>query len=91
MVKSMQNNTGLTLIEVLVALVILSIALTAVIKVTAQNIKNAIYVQNKIIALWVGMNVINEVRGGILKLPLAPDHLEKETAMLNQAWVGKGR
>jgi general secretion pathway protein I len=82
----MQRHSGFTLIEVLIALAILSIALTAIIKATAQNIRNTAYLQNKTLAAWVAEEVINETRVGLLKLPLAPDQLEQETHMLHQTW-----
>ena len=89
MAMYMRNNKGFTLIEVLIALAILSIALTTIIKFTSQNIRDTTYVQNKTIANWVGTQVINEVRVGLLKLPQPPDPLEQETQMLGQAWSWK--
>lgn len=84
----MKNETprGFTLIEVLVALVILSIALTAIIKSSAQNIKDTLYLQKKTIALWVGNQIINEVQAGLRKLPTAPDSLKDKSTMLNENW-----
>src|SRR5687767_14340539 len=79
--------TGFTLIEVLIALAILSIALTAVIKATSQNIKDTLYLQDKTIAHWVGLEIMNEVRTHLIKLPQAPDPLEKTTKMLGQTWA----
>jgi general secretion pathway protein I len=76
-----KGNSGFTLIEVLVALAILSIALTALIKASAQNIKDTIYLQNKTIAQWVGLRVINEARIGLLKLPA-----NDTTDMLGTQW-----
>jgi general secretion pathway protein I len=81
-----QNEAGLTLIEVLIALLILSIALTAVIKSTAQNIKNTLYLQNRTIATWIGTDIINNARLGILKVPAAPDHLAETSLVLGQSW-----
>jgi general secretion pathway protein I len=83
----MKNNRGFTLIEVLIALVILSIALTAIIKSTSQNIKDTAYLQHKMIAAWVGNEIINEARIGLLKLPAAPDSLKDETTMLGEKWT----
>ncbi len=83
---SPQSEKGLTLIEVLIALVILSIALTAVIKTTAQNINHTLYLQNRTIGTWIAEDVINNIRAGILKLPQEPDHLSQETTALGQAW-----
>lgn len=85
----LRKTTGFTLIEVLIALAILSIALTAIIKSTSQNIKNTLYLQNKTIAMWTGTNMLNEVRAGILAIPAAPDHLETETESLGQMWICK--
>lgn len=81
-----KNNGGFTLIEVLLALAILSIALTAIIRATSQNIRDTLYVQNKTIAMWVGTQIVNEARVGVLKLPAAPDSLEQNTKMLSQTW-----
>lgn len=83
---SRKNETGLTLIEVLIALAILSIALTAVIRATAQDIRNTLYLQNKTIATWIGSDVINNVRAGVLKIPAAPDQLSEESTVLGQTW-----
>jgi general secretion pathway protein I len=83
----MQNKAGFTLIEVLIALVILSIALTAIIKSTSQNIKDTLYVQKKTIALLVGNQVMNEILVGLRKPPIAPDTLKNKTTMLNENWT----
>jgi general secretion pathway protein I len=84
----MRNNSckGFTLIEVLIALAILSIALTAIIKATAQNINDTRYLQDKMIANWVAMEVLNESRAGIYKLPNKPEKLEQDTSMLSENW-----
>jgi general secretion pathway protein I len=79
-------TAGFTLIEVLIALAILSIALTAIIKATSQTIKDTIYLQDKTIAHWVGLYVINEARVGIVKLPTLPGALHAETTMLGEEW-----
>lgn len=75
--KHYLNQTGLTLVEVLIALAIVSIALTAVIKSTSENIRGTSHLENKTIATWVGTNVINEIRTGILRMALA----EKQRGM----------
>ena len=82
----MNNKSGFTLIEVLVALAIVSIALTAVIKVSSQNIKNTFYIQEKTIALWVASDIINEMRLGVIKVPEKSEMIEEKKEMLNQSW-----
>lgn len=81
------NLRGFTLIEVLIALAILSIALSAAIKVTAQNIRETLYLQEKTIAYWAGLEVLNQARIGILKLPMAPEKLDEKSIMLNTTWT----
>ncbi len=58
----MNYYKGFTLLEVLVALAILAIALSAIIKVTAENAENASYLRDKTLAHWVAMNVLTEIR-----------------------------
>lgn len=78
-------HLGLTLIEVLIALAIISIALTAIIKAATQNIRSTQYLQNKTIAMWVGNEVLNEARVNLLAWD-GGNKLEKDTNMLGQIW-----
>lgn len=87
MVQSNHKSAGLTLIEVLIALAIFSIALIAMIKATSQTIKNTIYIQDKTIAHWVGLQIMNETRSGFLKLPTQGNILSHETEMLGENWT----
>lgn len=84
--QPLQSSHGLTLIEVLIALAIIGIAMTAVIKATSQNILSTSYLQNKTVAMWVGQQVMNEVRAGLVKLPNPPDKLSQTTIMLDKKW-----
>ena len=81
-----RKNNGFTLIEVLVALVILSIALTAIVKATGQNIRNTHYLQNKNIAAWIATETLNEARAGVIELTDANAEYEQEKNVLGQAW-----
>jgi general secretion pathway protein I len=84
-----KNNklAGFTLIEVLIALAILSISLTAIIKSTSQSIKDTIYLQDKTIAHWVGLKVMNEARAGMLNLSPQSEKVTDETEMLSEKWT----
>ncbi|MCF6235813.1 MAG: type II secretion system minor pseudopilin GspI [Gammaproteobacteria bacterium] len=55
------ENRGFTLIEVTVALLVLAIALSAIIKTVSDNISNASYLRDKTIAHWVAMNKVTEL------------------------------
>ena len=84
-----KTNKGFTLIEVLIALAILSIALTAILKSTSQYTQNMFYLQQKTKALWVGTQILNEARLGLLKIPMAPETLDIKTDLLGQSWISK--
>lgn len=75
---------GLTLIEVLVALAIIAISLTAVIKAASENIRATGYIQNKSIALWVGQEVMSEVQTGALKLDASRGEDSRTITVLGQ-------
>lgn len=76
---------GLTLIEVLVALAIIGIAMTAIIKAASQNIRSTRYLQDKTTALWVGQNLLNEARVGLL----SEQENNKTTTMLGREWYSQ--
>ena len=72
-------QAGLTLIEVLIALAIVSIAMTAIIKATSQNIRSTQYLEHKTLAAWVGEEVLNKARVELLRLPFPPDKQRDST------------
>lgn len=53
---------GFTLLEVLVALAIITISLSAAIRIVAQNTNTTIYLKEKTMAEWVALNKIVETR-----------------------------
>ncbi len=55
-----QRSHGFTLLEVLVALALLAIALTAVIRAVAQAIDLSAALRDRTIALWVAQNRLTE-------------------------------
>lgn len=81
-----QTQHGLTLLEVLVALVILAVALTAIIKATTENIRATAYLQEKTQASWVGLKVLNQARLSLIQLPEAPEHRSYHETLLNQTF-----
>lgn len=85
-----KSIVGLTLIEVLIALAIIAIAMTAVIKAASQHIRSTSYLQHKTIALWVGQSVINQARLGIVKLSEEGDWSNNTVAILGEEWHWRG-
>ena len=54
--------SGFTLLEVLIALAILAILMVSAIKITADNIKNLWYLENKTLAIIVASNHAVQLR-----------------------------
>lgn len=86
-----KKTAGLTLIEVLIALAIMSIAMTAIIKATSQNIRNTAYLQKKTTALWVGKLIMNEVRLGLLVLPRSSGPSKDKRVFLEKEWYWQAK
>jgi general secretion pathway protein I len=56
------HQTGFTLLEVLIALAILAIVMVSAIKITADNINNLWYLENKTLAAIVASNHAVQLR-----------------------------
>lgn len=82
----MRKNNGFTLIEVLIALIIIAIALTAVIEATTASTRATIRTRDVMSAHWVGMNIISEIQTGIMKMPEADSPVQGESSMLGKEW-----
>ena len=61
-INNKYKKQGFTLLEVLVALAILAIALSAAIKVSTANVENASYLRDRTLAHWVAMNILTEIQ-----------------------------
>lgn len=57
-----RNNSGFTLVEILVALAIIAIALGALIKASTNHTESATYLKNKTLAHYVAMNEITSLQ-----------------------------
>ena len=60
MIRHSPRVHGFTLFEVLVALAVVAIGLSAAIKVASSHINNTAYLQEKTFAHYVGMNILAE-------------------------------
>ncbi|MDI9819497.1 MULTISPECIES: GspI family T2SS minor pseudopilin variant LspI [unclassified Legionella] len=76
---------GFTLIEVLLALSVIAIALTALLRATAQNITNTQRLQEKTISHWIAMQGVSMIQLGLLSV--TPSHETTQvTNMLGHRW-----
>lgn len=76
---------GFTLIEVLLALAIIAIALTAMLKATAQNVANTQRIKEKTISHWVAMQGVSMIQLGLLSVNTR-EEVTKVTTMFGQRW-----
>jgi general secretion pathway protein I len=78
------DGAGFTLIEVLAALVIVSLGMLGVITAVGQTASNSSYLREKTIAHWVAMNRLTEMR----LQPAAPkiDKSSDEVEMAGRKW-----
>ena len=87
---NLKNNSAFTLIEVLVALVILAIAMVGVMKVLADSTQNVVHLREKMEAHWVAMNVMGRMQTMILSLPSNTDDLlTGDEIMMNEDFYWK--
>lgn len=86
----LQSDHGLSLVEVLIALAIVSIALTAIIKTLSQNVQATTYLENKTIATWVGQQIVNEARVHVLTLS-SNEELNQSIVFLGKEWYWQAK
>jgi general secretion pathway protein I len=79
-----RSSRGFTLIEVLVALAVLAIALSAIIKTMSANTLNSIYLRDRTLAQWVALNKITELQ--LSKDTPSPGKSDGSTVMGNHEW-----
>jgi general secretion pathway protein I len=82
--RSSRQLAGFTLIEVLAALVVVSLGMLGVIQAVGQTASNSTYLRDKTIAHWVAMNQLTEVR--LQPRPPAVDKSSDEVEMAGQRW-----
>lgn len=90
MKKSKIANNGFTLIEVLLALAIIAIALTALLKATAQNVYNTQRLKEKSVSHWIAMQAVAMVQLNLVEIP-ANQEVTKITTMLGQRWYWRAK
>lgn len=82
----MKKNTGFTLLEVLIALAILAISLSAIILAISENARSVGRLKDRTMAHWVAMDVISGAQINLIPSPGAgrPEIGTSET--LGKTW-----
>jgi general secretion pathway protein I len=81
---------GFTLLEVLLALAIIAIALTALLKATAQNVTNTERVKEKMIAHWVAMQGVSMIQLNLIQVNQSVESTQA-TLFLGQKWYWRAK
>jgi general secretion pathway protein I len=79
--------SGFTLIEVLAALVIVSLGMLGVIEAVTQEARNGTYLREKTLAHWIAMNVVTEQRLNAAPPPVAESSDDVEFAGQRWHWT----
>lgn len=79
------KQSGFTLIEVLLALAVIAIALTSLIKATSQTVANTQRIKEKTISHWIAMQGVAMVQLKMFPITASQD-VTKVTSMLGQRW-----
>ena len=78
------KQKGFTLIEVMIALLVLGLALAALIRTSGSASANTAWLQEKTFAHWVAMNQLTEMR--INKLWPKPGQKKDTVEMVDREW-----
>ncbi|WP_019626046.1 type II secretion system minor pseudopilin GspI [Thioalkalivibrio sp. ALJT] len=75
---------GFTLLEVLIALVVLGVALGALIKAGSEHARNTAYLQERTLAGWVASNLIADYEAGLRQVEPGTERIRSHLA--NREW-----
>lgn len=81
-----QRANAFTLIEVLIALIVLAIAFTALFETTRSNINSSITIKKALVSNWVAMNVFSSIELGLAPKPAPGSNTEGSETMLGTEW-----
>ena len=88
--KKALKISGFTLIEVLIALSIISIALTALLKATSQNIDNTARLKEKSTSHWVAMQAVSMIQLNLIAINPSQESTQA-TTLLNEKWFWRAK
>lgn len=85
-----KSHSGFTLVEVLLALAIIAIALTALLKSMAQNVENTHRIKQKTVSHWVAMQGVAMAQLGLLQINQNQETTQ-DTVMLGEHWYWRAK
>jgi general secretion pathway protein I len=84
-IQKKNNESGFTLIEVLLALVVIAIALTALLKATRQDIVSTHLLKERSIEHIIAVQAVRAIQLGLIQPP-GNQPMTKVTKMFGQKW-----
>ena len=90
MTKQTKQLNGFTLVEVLLALAVIAIALTALLKVTSQNISNTHRIKQKSISHWVAMQGVAMIQLNLIQVSTSQESTQA-TTLLGEKWYWRAK
>lgn len=85
-----RHSKGFTLIEVLLALAVIAIALTALLKATSEDVTLTQRIKEKSISHWVAMQGVTTIQLGMVAINLNQE-ITQVTKMLGQQWYWRAK
>jgi len=85
-----KKHLGFTLVEVLLALAVIAIALTALLKATAQNIDNTHRIKQKTISHLVAMQGVSMIQLNLIQINQSQESTQA-TRMLGEKWFWRAK
>lgn len=86
----MQNKHGFTLIEVVLALAVIAISITALMRTSAQTLNATNRIKEKSIKHWIAMQAIHQVQSQELSLRSGLPSIKSFRAF-NQTWYFRAK
>jgi general secretion pathway protein I len=83
---TLTKNNGFTLIEVLLALLICAISLTAIIQASSSTVQNTERLRDLTYAHWVAFNGIELIQLGLVKFSANGQPINQVTKLLGRKW-----
>ncbi len=87
-VRTGNRMCGFTLIEVLLALAVIAISLTALLKANAQNVYNTQRLKEKAISHWIAMQGVTMIQ---LKLVAITPESTQATTLFGKPWYWRAK
>lgn len=85
-----RNAKAFTLVEVLLALAVLAIALTALLRATSQSISHTDQIKTTTISHWVEMQAVTAIQLGLIFIS-PQQEISQVTTMLGQRWYWRAK